>query len=104
MRRRVRTHKFNRVKYAIDVEGAKGLCTPKRLEMPEIFIARPEITMKESLPYGETKHARLMLITLLHECLHASDWKMSEKRVDCIANDVGGLLWRLGYRRVRGRR
>ena len=99
--RKVRTHKFNGVKYEIDVEGFKGQTIPKRIEMPCITIARPEVTMTESLPYGEDKHARLMLITLLHECLHASNWEKSEKKVDRTAVDIGKLLWRLGYRRIK---
>ena len=69
--------------------------------MPCITIARPEVTMTESLPYGNGKHARLMLITLLHECLHASNWDKSEKVIDRTAVDIGKLLWRLGYRRVK---
>jgi len=96
----VRTHRFNGVQYAVDVEGFKGETT-KVLGLPRIAIARPEVTMTESLPYGDGKHARLMLITLLHECLHASNWSASEKRVDRTAVDIGKLLWRLGYRRVK---
>jgi len=97
----VKTHRFNNIKFTIDVEGCKGSTSPKKLDLPEIVIARPIITMKESLPYGDTKYARLMAITLLHECLHASDWNKSEKVVDRTATDIGNLLWRLGYRRVK---
>ena len=96
----VRTHRFNKVKYAIDVEGFKGETT-QVLGLPRIIIARPKVTLVESLPYEDAKHARLMLITLLHECLHASNWNKSEKVVDRTAIDIGKLLWRLGYRRVK---
>ena len=98
--RKVRTHRFNGVQYEIDVEGFKGETT-KVLGLPCIAIARPEVTMTESLPYGNDKHAQLMLITLLHEILHASNWNKSEKVVDRTAVDMGKLLWRLGYRRVK---
>ena len=99
--RKVRTHRFNGIQYEIDVEGFKGQTIPKKLEMPCITIARPEVTMTESLPYGDNRHARLMLITLLHECLHASNWDKTEKVIDRTAIDIGKLLWRLGYRRVK---
>lgn len=99
--RKVRTHRFNNIKYAIDVDGFKGQTSLKKQDLPTIVIARPEITMTESLPFGEGKHARLMLITLLHECLHASNWDKIEKVVDRTAVDVGKLLWRLGYRRIK---
>lgn len=98
---KVRTHRFNGVKYVIDIEGFKGQTSQKKQDLPCIVIARPEVTMNESLPYGDDKHARLMLITLLHECLHASNWNKSEKVVDRTAMDIGKLLWRLGYRRVK---
>lgn len=97
----VRTHRFNGARYAIDIEGFKGQITPKKTDLPCITIARPDITMTESLPYGDGKHARLMLITLLHECLHASNWNKSEKVVDRTAVDIGKLLWRLGFRREK---
>lgn len=99
--RQVRTHRFNGKLWDIDIEGDKGACQIG-LDRPVLRIARPVVTMKESLPYGDDKHARLMLTVLLHECLHASDWDKSEKVVDQTAVDVGRLLWRLGYRRCSG--
>ena len=99
--RRGRTHRFNKVKYAIDVEGFKGETAQKKQDLPRIIIARPDVTMTESLPYGDGKHGQLMLSTLLHECLHASNWNKLEKVVDRTATDIGKLLWRLGYRRVK---
>lgn len=100
-RRKVLTHRFNKVKYAIDVVGFKGQIAQKKQDLPCIVIVRPDITMTESLPYGNGKFARLMLITLLHECLHASNWNKSEKVVDRTAVDIGNLLWRLGFRRTK---
>ena len=99
--RRVRTHRFNKVKYEINIECFKGETAKKKQDLPRIIIARPVVTMTESLPFGNSKHARLMLSTLLHECLHASNWNKSEKVVDRTAVDIGNLLWRLGYRRVK---
>jgi len=99
--RKVRTHRFNGKLFAIDVDGFKGQTSLKNQDLPIIVIARPEVTMTSSLPYGDGKHARLMMITLLHEGLHASDWNKSEKVVDRTAVDIGKLLWRLGYRRIK---
>ena len=99
--RNVRTHRFNNVKYVIDTEGFKGKTYQRVQDLPFIVIARPDVTMPESLPYGDGKHARLMLITLLHECLHASNWDKMEKVIDRTAVDIGKLLWRLGFRRVK---
>jgi hypothetical protein len=98
--RKVKTHRFNGKLFAIDVEGFKGETT-KELGLPRITIARPVVTLTESLPYGDDRHARLMLTVLLHECLHASNWNKSEKVVDRTAIDIGKLLWRLNYRRVK---
>jgi hypothetical protein len=43
--------------------------------------------------------ARNELITIIHESLHASNWAATEEVVDRVSKEVGGLLWRLGYRR-----
>ena len=99
--RKVRTHRFNGVKYEIDVEGFKGQTAQKEQDLPRITIARPRVTMMGSLPYENDKYARLMLTVLLHECLHASKWNKSEKVVDRTSIDTGKLLWRLGYRRTK---
>lgn len=99
--RKVRTHRFHGKLFAIDVDGFKGQTSMKHQDLPCIVIARPEVTMTKSLPFGDRKHARLMFITLLHECLHASNWNKTEKVVDRTAVDIGNLLWRLGYRRIK---
>jgi len=39
------------------------------------------------------------LETLIHEALHACDWKARENEVTDTARDIARFLWRLGYRR-----
>lgn len=39
------------------------------------------------------------LETLIHEALHACDWKARENKVTDTARDIARFLWRLGYRR-----
>lgn len=95
---RVKTHRFKGRKYRIEVdEPFIGLCSiPKR---PKKY--QPSIRLSEGLPSGDKKGAKLGLITLIHECLHAENWQGTEKRTDEIAREIGGLLWRLGFRRKK---
>lgn len=39
--------------------------------------------------------------TLLHEMLHACDWDLCEEAVTEIADDIGRVLYKLGYRRIK---
>ena len=92
---RVRTHKFNKIKFQIDVEEPYiGMCDSPESE-------RPTITLPRGLPHGNSKGAKQGLITLIHEVLHAESWNLPEEKVDRIATDMGSLLWRLNYRRVK---
>jgi hypothetical protein len=95
--RKVKTHRFNGIKYHIGVdEPYIGWCDrPKSPDKAEY----PAIRLPNGLPCSDEKGAKLGLLTLLHECFHAENWDLPEKRVDRIAQDVGSLLWRLGYRR-----
>ena len=95
---KVHTHRFNGRKYTISVdEPYDGICAPPKRPKKH----KPYIDIPDGLPHGNQRRARLGLITLLHECMHAECWKMSEKQVDQIARDIGRLLWRLGYRRMK---
>ncbi len=93
----VKTHTFNKVKYYIGVDDPYiGWCDkPKSPDKKEY----PAIRMPDGLAFGNGKKAKEDLIVLLHECLHASNWEKSERTVDRTSNDIGRLLWRLGYRR-----
>lgn len=96
----VRTHRFAGVKYEIDVEPFVGSCDNPR---PKRGKDLPRIAMPGGLACGSSKKAKDDLHILLHECCHAENWSLSEDRVDAIAGDLAGLLWRLGYRRRRGK-
>jgi len=89
----VHTQVFNDIKYNIDLEEIEGLCGSGK--------EKPTIRLPNGLPYGNSKRAKLGLVTLLHESLHASDWNMIEDKVDRIAKEIGNLLWRLNYRRKK---
>lgn len=94
----VRTHRFKGVKYYIELDKIDGWCDkPKKPQKSEY----PAIRLPDGLPRESSKGAKLGLITLLHECIHAEHWALTETRTDQIATDIGTLLWRLGYRRKK---
>jgi len=39
------------------------------------------------------------LDTIVHETLHASNYKLTEAEVSRMANDISSVLWKAGYRR-----
>jgi hypothetical protein len=39
------------------------------------------------------------LDTIVHEALHASNYKLTEAEVTRMANDISSVLWKAGYRR-----
>lgn len=45
------------------------------------------------------------LDTILHECVgHATDWVgNSEEYAEAIGSDISTILWKLGYRRLKGK-
>jgi hypothetical protein len=86
--RNVRTHKFNGVKYNIDIDtDVEGVCDSPRGR-----------TKRWIQIFSDLKDKR-GLILLIHESLHASDWLKSEEDVDRVSTEIGNFLWRLGYRR-----
>lgn len=98
MRNKVKTHVFNGVKFHIDVDCPYwGWCDNPDKENNEDEY--PGIRMTDGLPFGNEKNAKRGLIVLLHECLHAEQWELTEDEVDRISTEIGTLFWRLGYRR-----
>lgn len=98
--RKVKTHRFNGVKYFIGVdEPYVGWCDKPKIPDKKEY---PAIRMPNGLAFGSTRKAKEDLIILLHECLHAENWEKTEKLIDMVAIDIGTLLWRLGYRRNNG--
>lgn len=87
--KKVKTHRFNGVKYNIDVdEPFDAMC-----ESPREKDYKPHLRVAVDI---NTKNG---LISLLHECLHAEGWAVGEQIVDRAATEIGSLLWRLGYRK-----
>jgi hypothetical protein len=86
---KVRTATFNGRKYKFEMDGRlDGWCDQFKLceSQRHITIMVKERTQNE-------------LVTIIHESLHASDWRASEDSVDRTSTEIGRLLWRLGYRR-----
>ena len=93
----VNTHSFGGISYKIRVdEPIDGWCDPPKKPTKKEF---PSIWLPDGLPCGEESRAQNGLISLIHECLHASNYNTRETTVDQVSKDMGRLLWRLGYRR-----
>jgi len=96
--RQVKTHKFNNVKYKIDLDEIIGSCErPRRYRKRE----QPTICLPLGLPVMNKKGAKTGLIAIIHEALHAENWDMSEVVVERTALEIGNLLWRLNFRRLK---
>jgi len=84
-------HKFRNVTYKIDVKTPfGGIC-----DAPDI-VAR--LKNLPGIHISEDIHEEAGLIALIHEGLHASNWNKSETDVFKTAEDIGSLLWKLGFR------
>ena len=85
----MKNHILNKVAYNVELLGPVfGFCKELRQEKGYIGITAKPKTQRE-------------LLTIIHECLHAENWKMSEEEVDRISTEIGSLLWKLGFRRKR---
>ncbi len=82
---KIKTHFFNGVRYNIcfgELDGATDVnCTPRDM----VICTKP--------------NTRNELITIIHEGMHAGNWDKHEETIARSAEDIGRLLWRLGYRR-----
>jgi len=87
--RQVRTHTFNGRKYKIDIGDGHtdGLCDQYATGDSRYLVSMA------------APHTRNELITIIHESLHASNWAETESVVDRVSDEIGRLLWRLGYKR-----
>ena len=82
---KVKTHTFNGIRYDIKIGEFDGWADTT--DGYSIVINCPPHTQKE-------------LITLIHEAMHAGNWDKHEETIDRSSNEIGRLLWRLGYRRI----
>ena len=69
-------------------EQARGSCDPPSIRGKQIRI-------DERLADEEE------LEVILHELLHACDWRADEDHISEQAEDMARVLWRLGYRREK---
>ncbi|MCE5185012.1 MAG: hypothetical protein LLF76_02680 [Planctomycetaceae bacterium] len=77
--------------YQIDFEGCLASCDhPQKEGLPVIMFNFP------------VKGNQKTLELLIHEALHACDFKDSEEKVSTSAQDIARFLWRVGYR-LRGK-
>jgi len=84
-------HKFNKVTYKVDIKTPfGGIC-----DSPDIVARLKELP---SIHISEDIREEAGLIALIHEGLHASKWSKSENEVFRAAEDIGSLLWKLGFR------
>lgn len=83
----VKTHTFNGRKYHVRIGETDGMCNTFKPER-ELHVLCDPSTHKG-------------LITTIHESLHACNWAKKEAVVDQVSADVGRLLWRLGWRKVK---
>lgn len=61
--------------------------------------ADPPTAPRPVLRLAPDEDDKRFLDTVLHEALHATDWRTEEGVVTRDARDISALLWRLGYRR-----
>lgn len=40
------------------------------------------------------------MVVMVHEALHLADWDMPEEKVTTMAEFIGPILWKHGYRRI----
>lgn len=57
----------------------------------------PELTNKKIRVRPSLKGERGLTVTI-HELLHAGQWNLDEEFVTNLAEDIGKVLWNLGYR------
>lgn len=88
MKRKVRTHTFNGVKYHLMIGEFDGL-TDTRGKRKDWWLA---VNCDLNTQKG--------IVSVIHETLHASFGEMREDTVDRASKDIGRLLWRLGYRKT----
>lgn len=75
--------KLGRGRYRIVEEQIHGICD----------------YMSRTISIDARERGRNYLDTLVHECLHASNPKLSEAVVTRMANEISRVLWHKGYRK-----
>lgn len=84
----MKTHVFNGRRFRIILGPHDGLCDASKDKELELYIFAGLNTKRG-------------LITAIHEALHAEDNNLPEKSVEKVSKEIGGFLWRLGYRVIK---
>lgn len=84
----IKTHTFDGIKYRIIIDDLDGNCDTDNHHW---LIVERDLSK------------RIGLETVIHEALHACDWRAQEDKVTVTAKDIARFLWRLGYRLKDGR-
>lgn len=79
------SHSFNGRKYRICTEKLDGFCDVPKSKDLELHIFA-DLKTKDGL------------ITAIHEALHAENENWTEEYVGRVSKEIGGFLWRLGFR------
>jgi len=82
----IKTHTFGDIKYRIILDNLDGNCDTDNYYW---LIVERDLSKLVGLE------------TVIHEALHACDWRAHEDRVSVTAKDIARFLWRLGYRRTK---
>ncbi len=83
--KKVKTHFFNGLRYNICFGKLDGVSDVNATPRDMVICTEPN-TQNE-------------LITIIHEGMHCGNWDKHEETIERSAEDIGRLLWRLGYRR-----
>lgn len=84
----VLTHTFNKIKYRIMVGRFDGFTDVDKGKDYTLVVSAEPNTQTE-------------LISVIHESMHAGNWDKHEETIDRSSKEIGRLLWRLGYRKVK---
>lgn len=84
---KVKTHRFNGIKYKILIGEFDGFADDRHNERTLVVSCDPN-----------TKNG---LVTLIHEAMHCGNWDKHEETIDRTSKEIGSLLWRLNYRRKK---
>jgi hypothetical protein len=94
-------HFFNGKKYTI-----QRVC-PEQLEFDDLeedetcygICSNPD-NKDRYIKIDNTLKGRRLLEVELHESIHGSNYRLSEKTVERMGKEVSDLLWKMGYRKV----
>jgi uroporphyrinogen-III synthase len=85
----------------IEINGEQ-ICYARVSALPkpdQVAMCEPPGTHGRQIQILDSLTGVELLDALLHETIHAADWKLSEKRVAAIATAAAKAAWQFGYRK-----